>query len=191
MNQRLIPGDIILYDGHLAVYKHSLDLIFYLIGGPSENELMLHSALIAFSDAVHMLLRNSVEKRGVLENLDLVLLCLDETIDDGCVLPSFLVDSNCHAGVQDHSGNRLDNDRLKSEQTKSRHDGDHYQRADDNECIPDGERENAAENRAVVDVCSMYVLPSAYCCVSHFTSFRDPCTRDVSSSSWGHIELHT
>ena len=71
------------------MYKHSLDLIFYLVGGPSENELMLHSALIAFSDAVHMLLRNSVEKRGVLENLDLVLLCLDETIDDGCVFFSF------------------------------------------------------------------------------------------------------
>ncbi|KAH9922584.1 coatomer protein [Amylocystis lapponica] len=79
-------GDIILYDSHLAVYKHSLDLIFYLIGHPSENELMLHSALVAFSDAVHMLLRNQVEKRGVLENLDLVLLCLDETIDDGVIV---------------------------------------------------------------------------------------------------------
>lgn len=76
-------GDIILYDSHLAVYKHSLDLIFYIIGDPQENELMLHSALVAFSDAVHMLLRNQVEKRGVLENLDIVLLCLDETIDDG------------------------------------------------------------------------------------------------------------
>ena len=81
----LRAGDIILYDSHLAVYKHSLDLIFYLIGDPSENELMLHSALVAFTDALHMLLRNQVEKRGVLENLDLVLLCLDETIDDGCV----------------------------------------------------------------------------------------------------------
>ena len=82
----IFTGDIILYDGHLVVYKHSLDVVFYLIGGPSENELMLHSALMAFSDAVHILLRNSVEKRGVLENLDLVLLCLDETIDDGCVV---------------------------------------------------------------------------------------------------------
>ena len=81
-------GDIILYDSHLAVYKHSLDLIFYIIGKPEANELMLHSALVAFSDAVHMLLRNQVEKRGVLENLDLVLLCLDETIDDGYVSSS-------------------------------------------------------------------------------------------------------
>ena len=78
-------GDIILYDGHLAVYKHSLDLIFYILGGASENELMLQAALSAFSDAVHMLLRNQVEKRALLENLDLVVLCLDETIDDGYV----------------------------------------------------------------------------------------------------------
>ena len=79
-------GDIILYDGHLSVYKHSLDLIFYMLGGPLENELMLHSALNAFMDAIHLLLRNQVEKRAVLENLDCVILCLDETIDDGCVL---------------------------------------------------------------------------------------------------------
>ena len=78
-------GDIILYDGHLALYKHSLDLIFYMLGGPLENELMLHSALTAFMDAIHLLLRNQVEKRAVLENLDCVILCLDETIDDGWV----------------------------------------------------------------------------------------------------------
>jgi hypothetical protein len=70
------------------VYKHSLDLIFYVLGGPLENELMLHSALSAFMDAIHLLLRNQVEKRAVLENLDCVILCLDETIDDGCVLRS-------------------------------------------------------------------------------------------------------
>jgi coatomer subunit zeta len=76
-------GDIILYDGHLAVYRHSLDLLFYMLGEPLENELMLHSALSAFMDALHVLLRNQVEKRAVLENLDCVILCLDETIDDG------------------------------------------------------------------------------------------------------------
>lgn len=78
-----ISADIILYDGRLAVFRHTLDLIFYIIGGATENEIMLYSALTAFSDAVHLLLRNQVEKRAVLENLDMVLLCLDETIDDG------------------------------------------------------------------------------------------------------------
>lgn len=75
-----------MYDSHLVVYKHSLDLILYFIAGPTENEIMLYSALTSLADALTMLLRNSLEKRGVLENLDLVLLCLDETIDDGCVL---------------------------------------------------------------------------------------------------------
>ncbi|KAH9976354.1 coatomer protein [Lactifluus volemus] len=79
-------GDIILYDGHLAVYRHSLDLLFYMLGEPLENELMLHSALSAFMDALHVLLRNQVEKRAVLENLDCVILCLDETIDDGIIV---------------------------------------------------------------------------------------------------------
>ncbi|KAJ7233820.1 coatomer protein [Mycena rebaudengoi] len=79
-------GDIILYDSHLAVYKHSLDLIVYLIAGPMENELMLSTALNNFFDALTLLLRNQIEKRGVLESLDLVLLCLDETIDDGIIV---------------------------------------------------------------------------------------------------------
>ncbi|KAJ7770654.1 coatomer protein [Mycena metata] len=79
-------GDIILYDGHLALYKHSLDLIIYFIAGPSENELMLSTALNNFVDALTLLLRNQIEKRGVLESLDLVLLCLDETVDDGIIM---------------------------------------------------------------------------------------------------------
>jgi len=79
-------GDVILFDSHLVLFKHSLDLIFYIIGPATENELMLATALNAFSDALSMLLRNQVEKRSVLENLDMVLLCLDETIDDGIII---------------------------------------------------------------------------------------------------------
>jgi hypothetical protein len=62
-----------------------LDLIIYFIAGPNENELMLYTALNSFVDALNILLRQQLEKRSVLENLDLVLLCLDETIDDGSV----------------------------------------------------------------------------------------------------------
>jgi coatomer subunit zeta len=76
-------GDVIIYDSYLALYRHSLDLIFYVIGPQSENELMLNAVLSAYMDALSMLLRNQVEKRSILENLDLVLLCLDETIDEG------------------------------------------------------------------------------------------------------------
>ena len=76
-------GDIIHYDSHLVIYKHSLDLILYFIAGSTENEVMLYSAVTSLTRPLATLLRNSLEKRGVLENLDFVLLCLDETIDDG------------------------------------------------------------------------------------------------------------
>ncbi len=40
-------------------------------------------ALSSFYDALNNLLRSQVERRAVEENFDLVMLCLDETIDDG------------------------------------------------------------------------------------------------------------
>ena len=57
------------------------------MGNADENELMLNSALSAFCDALQVLLRGQVERRAVLENFDLVMLCLDETIDDGYARP--------------------------------------------------------------------------------------------------------
>ncbi len=47
---------------------------------------MLSGVLSAFYDATSMLVRHQVEKRAILENLDLVTLALDETVDDGIIL---------------------------------------------------------------------------------------------------------
>jgi hypothetical protein len=59
-------------------------LHFYIVGSLSTaNELMLQATLTAFHDAVSLLLRGQIEKRNVLEGLDLVLLAADETVDDG------------------------------------------------------------------------------------------------------------
>lgn len=106
-------------------------------------------------DAVHLLLRNQVEKRAVLENLDCVILCLDETIDDGCVLPpgfffATRVLMEIYAYEQDHCGDGPDDDRIAGEPPSGRHHGDCYQRADDHERVPDGEGKDAAENRAIL-----------------------------------------
>lgn len=79
-------GDIILFDSHLILFKASLDVIFYVVGPAEENELMLNGVLNAFYDATSMLVRHQVEKRAILENLDLVTLALDESVDDGIIL---------------------------------------------------------------------------------------------------------
>ncbi|PWN53686.1 snare-like protein [Violaceomyces palustris] len=83
---RRATGDIILYDSHLVLFKSSLDVIFYVVAPSAENELMLSGLLSAFYDATSMLVRHQVEKRAILENLDLVTLALDETVDDGIIL---------------------------------------------------------------------------------------------------------
>lgn len=83
---RRATGDILLYAQHLVLYKASIDLTFYVVGPEGENELMLQGVLNAFYDAVSLLLRHQVEKRAILENLDLVVLALDETVDNGIIL---------------------------------------------------------------------------------------------------------
>ncbi|MBW0503446.1 hypothetical protein O181_043161 [Austropuccinia psidii MF-1] len=79
-------GDILLIQNHLILYKSIIDMTVYVIGHEGENELMLQNLLSAFIDAMSILLRNQIEKRAVIENLDLVSLCLDEMVDDGIIL---------------------------------------------------------------------------------------------------------
>lgn len=107
-------AEIGLFDGVIVVYKFAADLHFFVTGSDDENELILAQALAAFFDAVHLLLRGAVEKRTVLENLDLVLLCLDEILDGGILLET---DANVIAGRVAMRG--ADADLPLSEQTIS------------------------------------------------------------------------
>jgi hypothetical protein len=68
------------------VYKFVSDLHFYVTGSVDENEIILATVLNGFYDSVSLLLRGVLEKRTVLENLDLVLLTLDEIVDGGLIL---------------------------------------------------------------------------------------------------------
>jgi len=81
-------AEILMWDNVIAVYRSSADVLFYVTGGYDENELVLVSVLNAFYDALSKLLRNQVDKRTMLENLDYVLLALDELVDNGVILES-------------------------------------------------------------------------------------------------------
>lgn len=114
-----------MFDGYVVVYKFIQDLLFFVVGGDDENELILAAVLQGFFDAVGLLLRfflvamtvyffecsclahklvvfcllmsglhlaysrNNVDKKTALENLDLILLCLDEIVDGGYCLLTF------------------------------------------------------------------------------------------------------
>ncbi|KAF3625875.1 Coatomer subunit zeta-3 [Capsicum annuum] len=76
-------AEITMFENNIIVYKFVQDLYFFVTGGDDENELVLATVLQGFFDAVTLLLRNNVDQREALENLDLILLCLDEIVDGG------------------------------------------------------------------------------------------------------------
>nr|GMD22493.1 coatomer subunit zeta-1-like [Ipomoea batatas] len=75
-----------MFENNIVVYKFVQDLHFFVTGSEDENELILATVLQGFFDAVGILLRGNVDKREALENLDLILLCLDEIVDGGIIL---------------------------------------------------------------------------------------------------------
>ncbi|KAG8629392.1 hypothetical protein KVT40_003257 [Elsinoe batatas] len=79
-------SDIILYDNRVIVFKMESDIMLYVVGGADENELFLYTVVLALRDSLNILLKNSVDKRTIIENYDLVSLAIDEIVDDGIVL---------------------------------------------------------------------------------------------------------
>ncbi|KAJ7947256.1 Coatomer subunit zeta-2 [Quillaja saponaria] len=90
-----IEAEIAMFESNIVVYKFAQDLHFFVTGGEDENELILATVLQGFFDAVGILLRGNVDQKEALENLDLILLCLDEIVDGGIVLET---DANVIAG---------------------------------------------------------------------------------------------
>ncbi|KAM7081886.1 coatomer subunit zeta-2 [Ciconia maguari] len=81
-------GEIACLEGLTIVYRSSVDLFFYVVGGCQENELMLSAVLACLLDTLGHLLRKEVEKRWLLDNMDGTFLVVDEIVDRGVILES-------------------------------------------------------------------------------------------------------
>ncbi|KFU90272.1 Coatomer subunit zeta-1, partial [Chaetura pelagica] len=81
-------GEITSLEGLTIVYRSSVDLFFYVVGGCQENELMLFAVLTCLLDALGHLLRKEVEKRCLLDNMEGTFLVVDEIVDKGVILES-------------------------------------------------------------------------------------------------------
>ncbi|KAI1333160.1 snare-like protein [Xylariaceae sp. FL0255] len=104
-------GDIILYDNKLVLYKMESDVMMYVVGGADENEVLLYNVILALRDSLHLLFKQSVDKRTVVENYDLVSLAIDEIVDDGIILetdPTIIVQRVSKAPTQDVNLSRID-----------------------------------------------------------------------------------
>ncbi|KAK7509935.1 Longin-like domain-containing protein [Phyllosticta citriasiana] len=78
--------DIILYDNRLVVFKQCQDIICYVVGDASENEILLYSVVLALRDSLYQVLKTPPDKRTILEHFDMVALAVDEIVDDGIIL---------------------------------------------------------------------------------------------------------
>ncbi|CAP60579.1 uncharacterized protein PODANS_1_8680 [Podospora anserina S mat+] len=104
-------GDILLFDNRIVLYKMEADVAIYVVGGVEENEILLYNVLLALRDALHLLFKQSVDKRTIIENYDLVSLAIDEIVDDGVVLetdPTIIVQRCSKAPNQDTNLGRID-----------------------------------------------------------------------------------
>ncbi|KAE8449354.1 hypothetical protein EG329_008255 [Mollisiaceae sp. DMI_Dod_QoI] len=97
-------ADVILYDNRIVLYKSESDVMMYVVGGVDENEIMLYNVILSLRDSLHLLFKQSVDKRTIIENYDLVSLAIDEIVDDGVILetdPTIIVQRVSKAPTQD------------------------------------------------------------------------------------------
>lgn len=78
-------AEIILLDGMICVYRSNVDLFFYVMSGADENELILVSALNCLYDSISLVLRKNVEKKALIDDMDIAMLIVDEICDNGFV----------------------------------------------------------------------------------------------------------
>jgi hypothetical protein len=78
--------EIVMLDNVTAVYKSFADLLFYVIGSQIENELLLLNVLNGLCDALNQVLKRNIEKQGLFERMEVVMLLLDEIADGGIVM---------------------------------------------------------------------------------------------------------
>uniref|UniRef100_A0A5K3FKN9 Coatomer subunit zeta n=1 Tax=Mesocestoides corti TaxID=53468 RepID=A0A5K3FKN9_MESCO len=79
-------AEITLFEGTTCVHRTTSDIYFYIIGDVNENELMLLSALSCLHDSISQILRNNLEKKVLLDNLELAFLAVDELCDGGIIM---------------------------------------------------------------------------------------------------------
>ena len=117
-------AEIAMLDGYIVVYKFVQDLHFFVTAGDDENELIFVTVLQGFYDAIGNLLRSvaivssescfnlcsissrcvcistriDVGNRTALENLDVILLCIDEIVDGGYELANSFLCNQSYLG---------------------------------------------------------------------------------------------
>ena len=79
-------ADILPFESHTVVYKAIADITLYILAHDSENELIVANVLSTFDETLHTLFKGQINRKTLIENLDLLLLTVDEVLDQSSIL---------------------------------------------------------------------------------------------------------
>lgn len=86
IDARGLGTGILAHQKLCSVYKRQGDVVILVSSSGAENELILATVLDALLESLLLLLHARIDSAVILQNLDLVMLCIDEMIDDGIIL---------------------------------------------------------------------------------------------------------
>jgi hypothetical protein len=76
----------VLLNKQIVVHLFATDVYLYAAASQVENELILASVLNAFHETLDTMLRGQIDRRSIMENLEIVMMTMDELVDDGIIM---------------------------------------------------------------------------------------------------------
>ena len=81
----ILSADVMVFGSHLVVYLSSMNVRIFVVASSSVNELVVDQVMRALEDALTSLLKGVIDTRGIIDNMDYVLLAIDELVDEGII----------------------------------------------------------------------------------------------------------
>ena len=78
-------ADVLLYNDHLVLYISSSNIRLFVVAASSANELVIDEVISGLENALNTLLKGNIDARGIVDNMDYVLLAIDEVCEDGII----------------------------------------------------------------------------------------------------------
>eukprot|EP00485_Elphidium_margaritaceum_P007270 CAMPEP_0202703270 /NCGR_PEP_ID=MMETSP1385-20130828/16126_1 /ASSEMBLY_ACC=CAM_ASM_000861 /TAXON_ID=933848 /ORGANISM="Elphidium margaritaceum" /LENGTH=172 /DNA_ID=CAMNT_0049361093 /DNA_START=57 /DNA_END=575 /DNA_ORIENTATION=+ len=78
-------NDVLIYNNHLVLYVSSANVRIFVVASSTANELVVDEVLRALESALTTLLKGQIDTRGIIDNMDYVLLAMDEVCEDGII----------------------------------------------------------------------------------------------------------
>ncbi|CAG9315995.1 unnamed protein product [Blepharisma stoltei] len=78
--------DVVMMDQYIGVFKLINDISINLVASIEENSIMLAWLLDILIEALELLYKSELDRAKIVDELELMMLAIDETLDDGLIM---------------------------------------------------------------------------------------------------------